>query len=98
MSKREGWGVMGWSRSKAVSRLPAGSLPAEARDLKKATGSMWSAKRIRSALPPEQRPKIAQKLSIACQRGRATMPLIEIQNVTKHYRKGGETITPLDDV
>jgi putative ABC transport system ATP-binding protein len=26
------------------------------------------------------------------------MPLIEIQNVTKHYRKGGETITPLDDV
>jgi putative ABC transport system ATP-binding protein len=26
------------------------------------------------------------------------MPLIEIQNLTKHYRKGGETITPLDDV
>jgi putative ABC transport system ATP-binding protein len=26
------------------------------------------------------------------------MPLIEIQHVTKVYRKGGETITPLDDV
>ena len=26
------------------------------------------------------------------------MPLIEIKNVTKRYRKGDETITPLDDV
>ena len=26
------------------------------------------------------------------------MPLIEINNVTKQYHKGGETITPLDDV
>ncbi|MBC7965362.1 MAG: ATP-binding cassette domain-containing protein, partial [Fuerstia sp.] len=26
------------------------------------------------------------------------MALIEIQNVTKHYQKGDETITPLDDV
>jgi putative ABC transport system ATP-binding protein len=26
------------------------------------------------------------------------MPLVELRNVTKHYHKGGETITPLDDV
>lgn len=26
------------------------------------------------------------------------MPLVEIRNVTKHYHKGGETITPLDGV
>jgi putative ABC transport system ATP-binding protein len=26
------------------------------------------------------------------------MPLVEIRNVTKHYHKGGETITPLDNV
>ncbi len=26
------------------------------------------------------------------------MPLVEIRNVTKRYHKGGETITPLDDV
>lgn len=26
------------------------------------------------------------------------MPLVELQNVTKRYHKGGETITPLDDV
>ena len=26
------------------------------------------------------------------------MPLVEIRNVTKQYHKGGETITPLDDV
>ncbi len=26
------------------------------------------------------------------------MALVEIRNVTKHYHKGGETITPLDDV
>lgn len=26
------------------------------------------------------------------------MPLIEIRNVSREYRKGGETITPLDDV
>ena len=26
------------------------------------------------------------------------MPLVEIDNITKHYHKGGETITPLDGV
>jgi putative ABC transport system ATP-binding protein len=26
------------------------------------------------------------------------MSLVEVRNVTKHYHKGGETITPLDDV
>jgi putative ABC transport system ATP-binding protein len=26
------------------------------------------------------------------------MPLVEVRNVTKHYHKGGETITPLDGV
>ena len=26
------------------------------------------------------------------------MPLVELRNVTKRYHKGGETITPLDDV
>jgi putative ABC transport system ATP-binding protein len=26
------------------------------------------------------------------------MPLVEVRNVTKRYHKGGETITPLDDV
>jgi putative ABC transport system ATP-binding protein len=26
------------------------------------------------------------------------MPLVQIRNLTKHYYKGGETVTPLDDV
>jgi putative ABC transport system ATP-binding protein len=26
------------------------------------------------------------------------MPLVELQNITKRYHKGGETITPLDDI
>src|SRR5690348_13374888 len=35
---------------------------------------------------------------IACRQEATTMALIEIRNLTKQYHKGGETITPLDDV
>ena len=88
----------GWSRSRAGSTSPAASSPA-------VTSALADGDRIR--VVSEEAELAATNASTASRaavaepataRRRMMMALVEIRNVTKRYHKGGETITPLDDV